>query len=645
MYNILTATFKNNLRHAETSSLWQYDYGQVLKIEGLDLPFAFEVHFANVDEDKALVMVAASNEVDIPDDVLQSGENIKAYFFLHSGEDDGETEYVVNIPVNKRPKTTNETPTPAERSAIEEAIGALNEGVTAAEGYAEDAADSAEDAARIYESISGVVEDLSHITADAETRPYGSGATASYSEGNFTFGIPEGPAGPQGPEGPVGPQGPKGDVGPIGPQGEMGPRGNSGPKGDRGYTGAQGPKGDKGDTGPAGPEGPQGPKGDPGELNIHICTSSEYDPTTRIPTISNPDPDTIYLVPGESPSSPDLYVEWIYTNNAWEMFGSATIDLTNYVQFSDIDSSLSDTSENPVENRVVKEALDEKADLTDLAPAYTSSAYAVGDYVVHDGNIYRCVTAIATAEAWNASHWTLVAIGDILKALPPGGLAGYILRKQSNADFNSKWDRETVTDVQINGTTILSQGVANIPLASSSALGVVKAISMEGLYIKSDGSIIVNKADSASVKAGTAERLPIVPSTQHESTFYGLAKAASDSTQSASANAVGTYTENAKSAISAMLNAPESKTGTTVSITAKDGIRYKCGECATLDIVVPASGLFEVDFESGSTPTVLTTTGTTVTWPSWFDPTDLDSDTLYEISIQDGKGLVASWPA
>ena len=94
-----------------------------------------------------------------------------------------------------------------------------------------------------------------------------------------------------------------------------------------------------------------------------------------------------------------------------------------------------------------------------------------------------------------------------------------------------------------------------------------------------------------------------------------------------------------------MLNAPESKTGTTVSITAKSGIRYKCGEVATLDIVVPASGLFEVDFESGSTATVLTTTGTVVTWPSWFDPTALEANALYEISIQDGKGLVATWPA
>ena len=240
------------------------------------------------------------------------------------------------------------------------------------------------------------------------------------------------------------------------------------------------------------------------------------------------------------------------------------------------------------------------------------------------------------------------AQGDPGQGVPTGGTTGQVLRKQSNDDFSSYWGRENVTDVKVNGSTILdSDGVANIPVAVQyGSVGLVKVgDSINGLAISSGtGNLYVSAASSAQAKSGTADYKPIVPSHQHEATFYGMAKAAG-ADMSSSSNAVGTYTENAKSAISDMLNAPESKSGTTVSITAKSGIRYKCGECATLDIVVPASGLFEVDFESGSTATVLTTTGATVTWPAWFDPTDLEADTLYEISIQDGKGLVASWPA
>ena len=50
---------------------------------------------------------------------------------------------------------------------------------------------------------------------------------------------------------------------------------------------------------------------------------------------------------------------------------------------------------------------------TKIAAAYSSSStYAVGDYVSYNNNIYRCTTAITTAEEWTAAHWTAVTIGD-----------------------------------------------------------------------------------------------------------------------------------------------------------------------------------------------------------------------------------------
>lgn len=44
----------------------------------------------------------------------------------------------------------------------------------------------------------------------------------------------------------------------------------------------------------------------------------------------------------------------------------------------------------------------------------TSSTYAVGDYCIYDGQLYRCTTAITTAEAWTAGHWEAVNVGDEL---------------------------------------------------------------------------------------------------------------------------------------------------------------------------------------------------------------------------------------
>lgn len=98
------------------------------------------------------------------------------------------------------------------------------------------------------------------------------------------------------------------------------------------------------------------------------------------------------------------------------------------------------------------------------------------------------------------------------------------------------------------------------------------------------------------------------------------------------------------------LNPVVSVSGSTPTITALPGIQYVCGEVATLDITLPASGCVDVVFESGSTPTVLTITpqtGMTAEWANGFDSTALEADTLYELNIKmvgaKCLGVAGSW--
>jgi hypothetical protein len=54
-----------------------------------------------------------------------------------------------------------------------------------------------------------------------------------------------------------------------------------------------------------------------------------------------------------------------------------------------------------------------------IAPAFSaSSTYAVGDYVTHEGLLYKCTTAVATEGAWDASDWTEV---DVMGEMPAPG--------------------------------------------------------------------------------------------------------------------------------------------------------------------------------------------------------------------------------
>ena len=121
-----------------------------------------------------------------------------------------------------------------------------------------------------------------------------------------------------------------------------------------------------------------------------------------------------------------------------------------------------------------------------------------------------------------------------------------------SAPTNKQLYEKSVVDVQVNGTSVVTNGVANVPVAGPSIAGAVKisadyGVAMSGAYV------YLVRASAARCKAGSHDYTPIVPSNQHQSTFYGLAKAAGDTTQAASANPVGTYTDEAKAAIKEML--------------------------------------------------------------------------------------------
>lgn len=127
---------------------------------------------------------------------------------------------------------------------------------------------------------------------------------------------------------------------------------------------------------------------------------------------------------------------------------------------------------------------------------------------------------------------------------------------QTNEDITDLQDAldGKVDDVQVNGTSVVNQGVANVPIADSSTLGVVRVEDNQYTGIgQNRGLIYVSRASDYQIKGGANENKPIVPSNQNTAVFYGLAKAASDTTQSASSNSVGQYTDAAKVAIQKML--------------------------------------------------------------------------------------------
>lgn len=206
----------------------------------------------------------------------------------------------------------------------------------------------------------------------------------------------DGAVGPQGPMGPQGIQGKKGDKGDQGIQGPAGPRGLQGPQGEKGDIGPMGPTGPKGNTGNTGPQGPQGERGEKGDtgpqgpvyddtdLRALVATKADRD---ELPDVSefvtrlvddlqhyyvksetynkeevnamisvipkfdikvveslpvvDISPTTIYLLPTAT-SFEDLYNEYIYVDDRWELLGKQKVDLQEYALKTDIPTRLSD---------------------------------------------------------------------------------------------------------------------------------------------------------------------------------------------------------------------------------------------------------------------------------------------------------------
>lgn len=129
MSNGTTAVFSGRRYATAQTSLYQWDYGQLLIISGLDLPSPFECHFANEGDTETITMLGYDNAVTIPDQFLTSGKSINAYIYLHEGEDDGETEYKIVIPVLTRPQPSDIEPTPEQQTVIDQLLAELRSAV------------------------------------------------------------------------------------------------------------------------------------------------------------------------------------------------------------------------------------------------------------------------------------------------------------------------------------------------------------------------------------------------------------------------------------------------------------------------------------------------------------------------------------
>lgn len=200
----IKAEFLSGATTAKTQSLYQWDYGQVLEIESLDLPTLVEVHFACQGMNEAIVHVCSVNKgvatVTIPDRCLEQSTTITAWVYEIEGST-GCTTKTITIPVIPRTRPNRSTEVPEEVgdqyteliSEVNEAVGKLVNGdimvALAAKATSADRATQADNAssAAHAESVAyatrATTADTATTAKTAETATT-AGTAACDSEGN-----------------------------------------------------------------------------------------------------------------------------------------------------------------------------------------------------------------------------------------------------------------------------------------------------------------------------------------------------------------------------------------------------------------------------------------------------------------------------
>ena len=172
MDNIIECRLDSTCKEIYTG-IWQYDYGQILRIIGADLPKAVEVQFSLKDKGgDTLTRIGATvdgtTEVKVPDGLLKNEnctQNYLIYAWIYVTDDtSGNTEYQIILHVKSRPKPEEPTEEPIpEPNIFHETVEAVNVAADRAEQAEQKAKASAEEAKKYTE---GKQEDIEKAVSE-----------------------------------------------------------------------------------------------------------------------------------------------------------------------------------------------------------------------------------------------------------------------------------------------------------------------------------------------------------------------------------------------------------------------------------------------------------------------------------------------
>jgi len=197
--------------------------------------------------------------------------------------------------------------------------------------------------------------------------------------------------------------------------------------------------------------------------NISISGSSTFSALTDV-SISN-------IQNGQVP-------KWNSTTSKWENddeaggttvvanpVGTATADLTKLQVGSDI-------YDIPTGGGASTEIIADDFDAT--------STYAVGDYCIYDGKLYKCTTAVSTAGDWDSSDWTETLVMDEVEQGGGGGTGGHTIIDENGTSMTARAGLQFIGGANVSDDSTNNKTVVDL----ASAGGI------DGVFVDTNNVIV-----------------------------------------------------------------------------------------------------------------------------------------------------------
>ena len=129
----------------KTEPIWQWDVGDKIHLNDIDLPPSYKAEFSNVSvRGTAKPQIQTTDTIEIPPEYQESGEPVYTWIVLVD-ESSRQTVLMIHTPVSPRSMPTCQPIAPSKQSEVDQCLAALNAGVA-----------EVRDAARELETLSRV---------------------------------------------------------------------------------------------------------------------------------------------------------------------------------------------------------------------------------------------------------------------------------------------------------------------------------------------------------------------------------------------------------------------------------------------------------------------------------------------------------